>query len=465
MAKFDAKSFNEKAFGKYMSAIPNVKLNKLRESRAIVGDARLRDTFVNNSQTGTVYAVLPFFGLLSGTPQNYDGVDNVTPGKTDTYEQGVFTYGRMNGWTEADFSYDVTGGTDFMANVRNQINDYWNGVDQDVILAILEGVFGMKDTGTGDIKKANAAFVEAHTYDIAQAGAEHTDDTMKMDATTLNSAIQKACGDNKQKFKLVYCHSAVATNLENLKLLAYLKYTDAQGIERDLEMGTWNGRLVIIDDSLPTKVVEAVAEDTGKNIKAQDAYTEYTTYILGEGAIGNYFSQYDGNFFLSGFDHWIKEVKRVKHYYRYMDDICIFARTKEELHQLLAEINEYFIQNLKLRIKGNYQIFPSFIRGIDFVGYRIFLKDTLLRKSTCQEFERKMTAIRKKIESGQEMNYSEWCAINSYKGWLKYCDSSRLSEKYIEPIQPYADRYYKDHIKKGGKKHEKVRKSTQYKAA
>lgn len=168
MAKFDAKSFNEKAFGKYMSAIPNVKLNKLRESRAIVGDARLRDTFVNNSQTGTVYAVLPFFGLLSGTPQNYDGVDNVTPGKTDTYEQGVFTYGRMNGWTEADFSYDVTGGTDFMANVRNQINDYWNGVDQDVILAILEGVFGMKDTGTGDIKKANAAFVEAHTYDIAQ---------------------------------------------------------------------------------------------------------------------------------------------------------------------------------------------------------------------------------------------------------------------------------------------------------
>lgn len=262
MAKFDAKSFNEKAFGKYMSAIPNVKLNKLRESRAIVGDARLRNTFVNNSQTGTVYAVLPFFGLLSGTPQNYDGVDNVTPDRTDTFEQGVFTYGRMNGWTEADFSYDITGGTDFMANVRSQINDYWNSVDQDVILAILKGVFGMKDTGTGDIKKSNAAFVEAHTYDIAQAGAEHTDDTMKMDATTLNSAIQKACGDNKQKFKLVYCHSAVATNLENLKLLAYLKYTDAQGIERDLEMGTWNGRLVIIDDSLPTKVVEAVAETT-----------------------------------------------------------------------------------------------------------------------------------------------------------------------------------------------------------
>lgn len=116
--------------------------------------------------------------------------------------------------------------------------------------------------------------------------------------------------------------------------------------------------------------------------------------------IGNYFSQYDGNYFLSEFDHWIKEVKHIKHYYRYMDDMCIFASSKEELHLLLQEIEEYLNMRLNLRLKGNYQIFPSFIRGIDFVGYRIFKDYTLLRKSTCQEFERKMTAIRKKIESG-----------------------------------------------------------------
>ena len=60
MSKFDAKSFNERAFGVYMNAVPNVKLNKLRESRAIVADQRLRETFVNNGQTGTVYAVLPY---------------------------------------------------------------------------------------------------------------------------------------------------------------------------------------------------------------------------------------------------------------------------------------------------------------------------------------------------------------------------------------------------------------------
>ena len=163
--------------------------------------------------------------------------------------------------------------------VRNQINDYWNGVDQDVILAILKGIFGMATTGAGAIKTSNAAFVDAHTLDISASTTDaKTDATMCMDATTLNTAIQKACGDNKQKFKLVYCHSAVATNLENLKLLAYLKYTDADGMERDLEMGTWNGRLVVIDDSLPVEVKHV--GDTGGDVSL------YTTYILGEGAIG-----------------------------------------------------------------------------------------------------------------------------------------------------------------------------------
>lgn len=281
MAKFDAKSFNEKAFGKYMSAIPNVKLNKLRESRAIVSDKRLCETFVTNTQTGTVYAVLPFFGLIGGEAQNYDGETNLTADRTDTFEQGVFVYGRMKGWTEADFSYDVTGGVDFMANVRNQINRYWNDADQDTLLAILEGIFAMSQTGTGAIKTANAEFVDKHTYDISDGV---TKEDQCIGATSLNVAIQKACGDNKQKFSLVICHSTVSTNLENLKLLAYLKYTDAEGIERDLGMGTWNGRLVIIDDSMPVEVVPAVPASEG--VQAQDAYTKYTTYVLGEGAIG-----------------------------------------------------------------------------------------------------------------------------------------------------------------------------------
>ena len=164
--------------------------------------------------------------------------------------------------------------------------------------------------------------------------------------------------------------------------------------------------------------------------------------------IGNYLSQYSGNFYLSAFDHWIKEVKKVKYYFRYMDDIVILGNTKEELHQMKRDIEEYFRTELKLTIKDNWQVFPTFIRGIDYVGYRIFLDYSLLRKSTCKNFKRKMRGINKKCLAGYEMTYSEWCSINSYKGWLLWCDSYRLTEKYITPIQSFADDYYENKVKR-----------------
>lgn len=167
--------------------------------------------------------------------------------------------------------------------------------------------------------------------------------------------------------------------------------------------------------------------------------------------IGNYLSQYSGNYYFSDFDHWMKEVKYVKYYFRYMDDIVVLGSSKEELRQLLIEINKYFIHNLRLELKRNHQIFPTYIRGVDYLGYRSFGSYTLLRKSTCKNMKKRMTQIRRKVESGEMMNYSEWCSINSYKGWLKHCNSFRLSRKYIEPLKSYADAYYESQIKRSTK--------------
>lgn len=41
--------------------------------------------------------------------------------------------------------------------------------------------------------------------------------------------------------------------------------------------------------------------------------------------IGNYLSQYLANFYLTYFDHWIKEEKQVKYYFRYADDLVILS--------------------------------------------------------------------------------------------------------------------------------------------
>ena len=73
----------------------------------------------------------------------------------------------------------------------------------------------------------------------------------------------------------------------------------------------------------------------------------------------------------------------------------------------------------------------------------------------------------KRISKKDELNFKDASAMLSYSGWLKHCDSYRLAEKYIVPIQPYADRYYKDHIKKKGgkKKNETVSESEKCSAA
>jgi len=134
--------------------------------------------------------------------------------------------------------------------------------------------------------------------------------------------------------------------------------------------------------------------------------------------IGNYLSQYFANFYLTYFDHWIKEVKGVQYYFRYADDIVILSDDKKYLHQLLAEIRLYFSCNLKLTIKHNYQIFPVESRGIDFVGYVHYHTHVLLRPSIKKAFARMLA------------NNKNKASIASYYGWAKHCDSIHLLKKF-----------------------------------
>lgn len=268
MAIFDSKNFNSEVFGAYVDKTPNLNRNELIKSRAIKTRPDIATMF--REQTGGNYGVIPITGRIGGTPQNYNGSTDITSNKLKTYTQGRIVVGRADSWIENDFSYDITGGVDFLAQVAQQVGEYWDTVDQNTLLSILKGIFAM--TGTENLK-----FVNGHTYNIS----ENQDQTGMFGATTLNNAMQLALGDNKAKFTLAIMHSVVATNLENLKLLDYMKYTDKDGIERSLSLATLNGRTVLIDDSMPTEEVPAVTE-TGKE---SPAYTKYTTYVLGDGAI------------------------------------------------------------------------------------------------------------------------------------------------------------------------------------
>ncbi len=147
-------------------------------------------------------------------------------------------------------------------------------------------------------------------------------------------------------------------------------------------------------------------------------------------AVGNLSSQYFSNFNLSKFDHWIKETKKIKYYQRYMDDCIFLMSSKEELHKLLNEIIKYFEFNLDLKLKSNYQIFPVDDKGIDFLGYRSFRNYTILRKYTYKRFKYKILKITKLYKKYNNLTYSQICTINSYLGWLKWCNCDNLIIKY-----------------------------------
>lgn len=133
--------------------------------------------------------------------------------------------------------------------------------------------------------------------------------------------------------------------------------------------------------------------------------------------IGNYLSQYFANFYLTYFDHWLKEQKGVKYYFRYADDIVILHHDKVYLHRVLKGITAYLANRLNLEVKSNWQIFPVASRGIDFVGYVHYHTHTLLRKSIKQAFARKVS---KRINKN---------SLASYKGWSKHCNSKHLLKK------------------------------------
>lgn len=268
MGLFDAKLFNGEVFQKYVDRVPNVHLNELIKSGAIVARPELASAMAD--QIGGNYLTTPLKGLINHTvPLNYDGTTDITSESTQTYSHSRVVVGRAAAWTEKDFSYDITGGVDFMQNVAEQVSEYWDEIDQKTLVNIMNGIFSMDSS-----VEANAEFVEEHTSDIT--GVTNSEGVVGyMDGSSLNSAMQKASGDHKNQFSLCLMHSAVATHLENLKVLTYLKYNDANGIERDLNIGTLNGRMVIIDDDMPVIT-------TGEGASA---VKKYVTYVFGKGAI------------------------------------------------------------------------------------------------------------------------------------------------------------------------------------
>jgi hypothetical protein len=237
-----------------MKTLPSTKENGLINSAVFKNVSKYRTKM--SEQAGGYFITEPIKGRIGGEPVNYDGVTDIVSNERDTFYQTKIAIGRANAWGEDDFVTELTG-ENFMAEA-SEVKEYWDGEKQKIALSMLKGIFGMTN---------NEDFSANHTYEVEG----------NLDADSCNKASQKALGDKKANLGVIIMHSAVSTNLEGLNLINFLKYTDKEGIERELTIGQYNGKLVIVDDDMPVEEVEA-NEEAGT-----EAGTKYTSYMFANG--------------------------------------------------------------------------------------------------------------------------------------------------------------------------------------
>lgn len=253
--------FDEEIFLMNWRAAQDPTLTAIIDSGAVQRNSEIARMIANGSNLYTI----PFYNVLGGDDDNYDGTTNMTVTDPTGGSQTGVVYGRMHAWRDKDFIRDFNSGANPMQQISAQVAKYWNKKRQIRLVKILTGVFGITGSdGWSD-----------HTTSIAFAGTSGTaGEANNMGESAAAEAIQKAVGDNAGIFSMAIMHSKVALNLAKQQLLQFRKYTDAAGIERTINIADWNGLTVIVDDGVP---VATNAKDTGAK--------DYTTYLMGAGAI------------------------------------------------------------------------------------------------------------------------------------------------------------------------------------
>lgn len=241
--------FDEEIFAGYLQNEPDLVTNAMLTSGAMVEDRYIASLIRDG---GNVYTI-PFYNALAdGADNNYDGQTDITLDTMGASHQSGVVYGRAHGWYADDFVADFTAANP-LAAIAARVAKYWQNKRQARLIGITEGVLSLT------------------------AMKDHIVTKSKVEGSTLSDTAQEIWGEHKNAVSLAIMHSAVAQEFEDMERVDYLKYTDANGVTRDLNIYTVNGITTIIDDGVP----KTAASGSGESATP----ATYTTYLFGAGAI------------------------------------------------------------------------------------------------------------------------------------------------------------------------------------
>lgn len=114
--------------------------------------------------------------------------------------------------------------------------------------------------------------------------------------------------------------------------------------------------------------------------------------------IGNLTSQFWGNLYLNGFDHFVKRQLKCRGYLRYVDDFILFANEKKTLWGCKSQLEKRLAQ---LRLVIHPGAAPRPVEdGFTYLGFRIFPQERRLKRQKGIYFHRKLKGLAAQLKLG-----------------------------------------------------------------
>lgn len=154
--------------------------------------------------------------------------------------------------------------------------------------------------------------------------------------------------------------------------------------------------------------------------------------------IGNLTSQIFANFFLSGFDHYVKEILGCKYYGRYVDDFFIIVDDTAEAKKIIDKCREY-LSSLGVTLHPKKFYIQPTSKGVKFIGAVIKPKRKYISNRTKGNFydmlKKQYNYISNLEEKGLEPSLDDIeyfvGSVNSYLGFMKHYNTYKLRRKML----------------------------------
>jgi RNA-directed DNA polymerase len=131
--------------------------------------------------------------------------------------------------------------------------------------------------------------------------------------------------------------------------------------------------------------------------------------------IGNLTSQFWGNVYLNGFDHFVKRTLRCPAYVRYVDDFLLFAEDKRTLWQWKAQLITR-LATLRLTIHQQAQPVPV-SQGIPFLGFIVYPETRRLKRRCGLAYRHRLRRLVRAYQQGTEPVTRITASV---RGWVNH---------------------------------------------